>query len=783
MIAEPPRRAGASVGSPIVRLEDGPLIAGEGQYLDDIVVPDILQVAVVRSSMAHAAIAGIDTAAARAIEGVHAVLTLDNLLPVLTAPRMPLAASPVGGITPNSPFVLARDEVAYVGEPIALVVARDRYIAEDAAAQVVVDYVPLGAVNDPRDGLRPDATTVRREVRSNLFDRRPVQYGDVDAAFAAATHAFADELYQHRGLGQPLEGRGVLAQPNAADGSLRVWSSTQMPNELQNLLVETLGLDEWLVRVTTPDLGGGFGAKYFVYPEEIAVPAAALLLKRTLKWTEDRRESFVSQIQERDQYWSLEVALDADARILGIRGTIVHDTGAYVPRAISIPYNAANAMVGPYIVPAFSIEVLVVMTNKVPVSSIRGAGYPQGAFAMERMLDLVATRLGLDRADVRARNLIPAAKMPYEKPMRERSGAPIVYDSGDYPATQEQALEIAGWRDFPARQAAARAAGRYIGIGIGNAVKGTGRGPFESGKVTVSASGTVRVFTGAVAMGQGLATALAQLCADQLGIAPEAVQVISGDTTGSPHGLGGFASRQLVTAGSSVHIAAKNVAEKARRLAGHLLETAEDRLELRDGFVRVIGGSGSISLGQLARTLRGAPGFAFPADMEPGLSATIHWPTSALAYANGTHVAEVEVDVDLCRVTVLRYVAVQDSGKIVNPLIAEGQIIGGIVHGLGNALFEQMCYDESAQPLSTTLAEYLLPTATDVPPFEVYFRESPSPMNPIGVKGLGEGGTIPVAATIASAVEDALSPFGVRISRTPITPTAIFDAIRLAQHV
>jgi aerobic carbon-monoxide dehydrogenase large subunit len=781
VIVEPARRAGVSVGSPILRLEDGPLVIGEGRYLDDIAVPDVLHVAIVRSSVAHAVIAGIDATAARAVDGVHAVLTIDDLLPVLTTPRMPLSASPVGGTTPHSPFVLARDEVAYVGEPIALVVARDRYVAEDAASQVAVDYVTLGIVSDPRAGLQPGAPAVRRELTSNLFNQQLIGYGDVDAAFASAAHVFADELYQHRGLGQPLEGRGVIAQPNPSDGSLRVWSSTQMPNELHSMLVETLGLEDSMVRVTTPDLGGGFGTKYFCYPEEVAVPAAAVLLKRALKWTEDRRESFVSQVQERDQFWWLEIALDADGGIRGIRGRLIHDAGAYSPRAISIPYNAARSMVGPYIVPALGIDVSVALTNKVPVSSIRGAGYPQGAFAMERMLDLAAAGLGLERAELRARNLIPAAKMPYEKPMRERSGAPMVYDSGDYPATQAQALDIADWHGFPARQAAARAAGRYIGIGIANTVKGTGRGPFESGKVSVSSSGQVRVFTGAVAMGQGLATALAQLTADELGIAPEQVRVTAGDTAGTPLGLGGFASRQLVTAGSSVHLAAKAVAAKSRRLASHLLEVSEDRLELRDGFVRVIDGTGSISLGQLARTLRGAPGYGFPGDLEPGLFADINWLTEGLAYANATHVAEVEVDVDLCHVRLLRYVAIHDSGKLVNPLIAKGQVIGGIVHGVGNALFEEMSYDEAAQPLTTTLADYLLPTATELPVFEVHFRESPSPMNPIGVKGIGEGGTIPAAATIASAIENALSPFRVRISRTPVTPTTIFDAIAAAR--
>lgn len=775
------QRVGDSwVGTPVLRLEDGPLIVGKGRYLDDIVIPNVLHVAIVRSSVAHARISRIDTSG---VDGVYAVLTLDDLLPVIATARMPLAASPTAGPTTHTPFVLARDEVAFVGEPVVLIVASTPYLAEDGAGKVEIDYEMLDVVSDPREALRPGAPLVRRELTNNVYSEQKVEYGDVGSAFAAATHVIADDLFQHRGLGAPIEGRGVLAQPDVADGSLRVWSSTQMPNDLHTVLVETLGIEESLLRVTTPDLGGGFGSKYAVYQEELAISAAAMLLQRPLKWVEDRRESFLSQVQDRDQYFALEVAVDADARILGIRGRLIHDQGAYVAREPTVPSNAARTMTGPYIVPALSLDVVVALTNKVPTASIRGAGYPQGTFAIERMLDLVASRLGLDRTEVRSRNLITAGMMPYVKPMRERSASPVVYDSGDYPATQAQAMETADWTGFRMRQAEALSAGRYLGIGIANMVKASGRGPFESGTVRVSSSGRIEVFTGAVAMGQGLATALAQIVSDELGVAPADIHVTAGDTAGAPAGFGGFASRQLVTAGSSVHLAARAVAAKARRLASHMLEVPEERLALADGFVRVIEGSGSISLASLARTLRGAPGYPFPADMEPGLSSSIHWKTEGLAYLNACHVAEVEIDVEICQVKIRRYVAVHDSGKIVNPMIAKGQVIGGIVHGIGNALFEFMGYDEAAQPLTTSFSEYLMPTATEVPFFEVHFRESPSPANPIGVKGIGEAGTIPCAAAIVSAVENALSPFGVRLSCTPVTPSALFDAIAAARKV
>jgi carbon-monoxide dehydrogenase large subunit len=398
---------------------------------------------------------------------------------------------------------------------------------------------------------------------------------------------------------------------------------------------------------------------------------------------------------------------------------------------------------------------------------------------MERLLDLVAREMKLDRAEVRRRNLIPAEKMPYQKPIKARSGVTIQYDSGDYPACQADLLKAAGWDDFPNRQAQARAEGRYIGIGLSHGVKGSGRGPFESGLVRVSRTGRITVFTGASAMGQGLATALAQVAASQLGVSVDKVQVIAGDTAGVSLGLGGFASRQTVTAGSSVHLAAKNVAEKAKKVASNILEAAEEDLELVDGEVRVVGAPElSVKLGEIARILQGAPGYGFPPGVEPGLESYENFRTDPLAYANGCHVAEVEVDIETGEVKVLRYIALQDSGVLINPMMVEGQIVGGVAHGLGNALYEWMGYDAEAQPVTTTLADYLLPTSTEVPNIETLYRETPSPLNPLGVKGVGEAGTIPAAGALISAVENALSPFNVNIGQTPIMPMKIVEMVR-----
>ena len=396
-------------------------------------------------------------------------------------------------------------------------------------------------------------------------------------------------------------------------------------------------------------------------------------------------------------------------------------------------------------------------------------------------MDLVAQKLGIDRAEIRRRNLIPPEKMPYTKPLKARSGAPITYDSGDYIASQEQVLEAIGWHDFAQKQKVALEQGRYLGIGIAHAVKGTGRGPFESGTVRVNPSGQVSIFTGAAAMGQGIRTTLGQICAEQLGITTDKVTVICGDTVAAPLGLGGFASRQLVTAGNTVLLASREVAEKAKRLASHMLEAAVEDLELVDGKVQVKGSDASVTLAELARTLRGAPGYAFPPGLDPMLQSDTKWQTEALAYSNTSHVVEVEVDVDLAHVKILRYVALQDVGVRVNPMIVEGQIRGGIAHGIGNALFEQMIYDDSGQPLTTTFADYLLPTAPELPTFETIYRETPSPLNPLGAKGVGEVGTIPAAAAVISAIEDALKPFKIRIQQTPVVPETLFQMISEAR--
>jgi carbon-monoxide dehydrogenase large subunit len=767
------------IGHSVPRLEDEPLLKGEGRFIDDIRLPGMLHAAFVRSPHAHAAVREIDTRAALALPGVHAVFTRADLLPHLATEFMVVGLPSASYKQDLNRPALAGDEVVHVGQALVIVVADDRYIAEDAAALVEIDYEPLPAVSDCRAALAAGAARAHRQSPHNVLAEFDMAYGDVDAAFKKAAHVFRESLWQHRGGGHSIECRGAVAMHDALEDRLTLWSSTQMPHAAQRLLCDMLGRDEDQVRVITPDVGGGFGPKLVFYPEDVVTALAAILLKRPVKWIEDRLEHFVATTQERDQYWDVEVAVDHDARLLGIRGVLIHDHGAYTARGVNLPYNSAENVPLGYELPSYRMNVKVALTNKVPVTPVRGAGHPQGVFVMERLLDRVARELKLDRASVRLRNLVPADKMPYKTKLKARGGLTIELDSGDYPKCQQEALARAGWDDFPRRQAKARGEGRHIGIGVANFVKGTGRGPFESVTVRVGPSGKVHVYSGAAAMGQSTKTMLAQVVAEQLGADIANITVIAGDTGAISMGLGGSNSRQTVMAGASAHAAASKVREKALKVASHTLEVAERDLEISGREIRVKGSDLKLDLGRAARSVAGTAGYSLPAGMAPGLEATEHVVIDAMAYANGTAVAEVDVDVETGAVRITKLVFVHDCGRILHPVIVEGQLMGGVAHGIGNALFEWMRYDENAQPITSTLADYLLVTATEMPAVELAHQESPTPLNALGVKGVGECGVVPIAAAVCSAIEDALSPYNVRITRTPITPA---DIVALVQR-
>jgi carbon-monoxide dehydrogenase large subunit len=775
---------GKQVGKAVRRIEDKALLQGKGRYIDDIHLPNMLEACFVRSSQAHAFIKSVDTKAGLAVPGVHAILTIDDLRPYLkqtdhTPERVPSHWPLPPHDDDITPLVLADKETVFAGEAIAIVIADNRYAAEDAAMMVEIDYEILPPVWDCKQGLLPDAPRADTRRASNKFFEIKQSYGDIEQAFANADHQLTINLKQQRGGPHPIEGRGIVASYDAGEDFLTVWTSSQHVHQSHSGLLVLLGLDENQVRMVAPDIGGGFGAKYDLYPEEVAVAIASLMMARPIKWIEDRREEFIATIQEHDQYWDIDVAYNSDGRMMGARGKVTHDQGAYMPHGLGVAQTCSTVFPNVYNLPAFQLSVQMVQTNKVATMAVRGAGHPQAIFAVEHSLDLIAKKLGLDRAEVRRRNLIRADQMPFARPIKARSGVAMVFDSGDFPEAQRKALAAIDYEGFPERQKKARAQGRYLGLGIANGIKGCGRGPYESAVVRVGRTGNISVYTGAAAIGQGIQTAFAQICAEQLGVETSEVTVKTSDTATITMSLGAFNSRQTIMAGSAVHMAALEVRQKALNVAAHLLEVSVDDLQLRDGRVEISGIPGSgVSLAKIADVLAGAPGYPIPGGFTPHLESTQTFSNVQMTFGIGSHAVEAEVDIDTGHVKLLRYVAVHDVGQPINPMTVDGQIVGGIVHGIGNALFEWMGYDKNAQPFTTTLAEYLLPTAPDVPYIEHIEDNHRSLTNPIGVKGVGESGTATAVAAVVSAIENALESFDIEITEVPVSPQHIFDLLR-----
>jgi carbon-monoxide dehydrogenase large subunit len=769
---------GKLLGQRVPRLEDPRLLRGRGRFADDLRLPGTLHGAFVRSPFPHAILKSLDKTAALELEGVLAVYDFTDIRAHMTQDKLPVEfPSGVPNAETAGPAVLVKDETMYAGECVAIVIAETRHIAEDAAALVAMDWEPLPAAGDCKAALQEGAPTAYKDATNNLMMEMVQEYGEVDRIFESAPFRYHEEIWQHRGTAHPIECRGAVGRYDPVSDVITLWSSTQMPNLAHSYIVKVLGLNENQIRVITPDVGGGFGPKFLFYSEELVVALAAKLFGRPIKWTEDRREHFVSAVQERDQYWEAEIALDGDGIILGVRGHLIHDHGAYTAQGITLPYNAAATIPGPYKVPNYRMRQSLVFTNKVPCAPVRGASHPQGTYVMERLMDRAAKEMGIDRAELRLRNMIQGSEMPYKKPLKTRAGVNIEYDSGDFPGAMRKALETCDYDNFALRQKAARKQGRYLGIGMSLGVKGTGRGPFEMATVRIGTSGKVSIYTGAAPMGQSTQTMMAQVVSEQLGYDMKNIEVIAGDTQSIPMGMGGFGSRQAITAGSSAHIAALEVRQKALKIAANMLEASEDDLEIKGNEITVRGTDISISLAKVANAVAGTPGYVLPGGVEPGLESTQRFLTDPLAYCYSAHCCELEVDTETGAVKFTRYIIVHDSGNLMNPMIVEGQIHGGAAHGIGNALFEWMAYDKEAQPLTTNFGEYLLPTAPEVPGFKVDFIESPSPLNPLGVKGVGEGSTVPVAAAVASAIENALEPFDVRIAETPISPQRIIELI------
>ncbi|HSR50017.1 MAG TPA: xanthine dehydrogenase family protein molybdopterin-binding subunit [Acidobacteriota bacterium] len=774
------------IGKPVRRNEDARLLTGKAVFVDDVHLPAMLHAAFVRSDYAHGRIVSVDTRQALELPGVAAVYTAEDLGDYWRPGPLLVPPPPVEEKTfhARTQVPLARDKVRHVGEPIALVLAESRYIAEDAVELVEVEIDPLDAVVDLEQALDEQAPLIHDDLDSNLSAEVRQSKGDYQGARRQAAVVVRRRFEYDRGASAAIENRGIVASWDGRDQHLTVWDSTQAPIPIRNGLAEMLGLSESQVRVIAPFIGGGFGPKIMMfYPEEVLLPWASMQLQRPLKWIEDREENFYATTQERGQIHWAEIALDAEGRILGVRDDFLHDAGAYDPYGLTVPINTQCTLLGCYQVPNYDSHFKAVFTNKPIVTPYRGAGRQHGVFVMERLLDLAAREMDLDRAEIRRRNLIPPEAFPYDNEIIFQDFRPLVYDSGNYPRCLERALEMIDYDDFLSRQQPkARREGRLLGLGLVTYVEGTGIGPYEGVRITVESSGKVNLVTGVGTQGQGHYTSFAQVAAEQLGVGVEDVRVVTGDTREFHWGTGTFASRGAVVAGNACHNAAKDVRRKILEQASEALEAAQEDLVLEEGKVYVKGSpESSVSLGELAvraNPLRGAVRHG----AEPGLESTSYYGPEQGATANGVHAMIVEVDAETCQVKIVRYAVVHDCGRVLNPLILDGQIEGGVAQGIGNAFYEQLHFDQTGQLLNASFMDFLLPTALDMPDLDMDHFETPSPLNALGVKGAGEAGAIPVAAAFAQAVEDALQPLapGLEILEIPLSPNRLFEI--LSEH-
>lgn len=776
------------VGQRVPRKEDHHLITGRGQYVGDIHLPRMVEAAILRSPIAHGEISRLDTSRARDLEGVMAVVTAEDLRgkvgPITrtfykTIPEH-VARETNLVVRPYRAQLLAEQKVFRVGEPVAVVLARNRYVAEDALELIEVEYEPLEALTDPFVALREDAPQLHPDVPGNMHCSFHTGAGDIDRAFREAEHTLSTRITVGRSIGSPMETRGVLAEFDRATNQLVIWATQQKPHLLRSYLSDMLGLPEEHIRVVSPDMGGSFGGG--IYNEEIFIPFLATQLGRPIRWIEDRRENLSNARHTRDQYHDVEVAFNGDGTIVGLKDRFLVDAGAYNPFVITLSYNTAAHLRNEFKIDNFDVEGICVLTNKRDNTPVRGAGRTSATFVIDRIVDMVAGYLKEDPAVVRRKNLIPGELMPYDMGMLYRDGGRLVYDSGDYPAQFDKALALADYAGFRERQDRARAEGRFLGIGLSAHVEGSGFGPHEGATVRIDQSGHVIVHSGSNPHGQSHETVLSQVAADALGISPDHITVRAGDTALIAHGGGTFASRSAVTAGSAVHGAALKVREKMLTIASELLEVSRQDLMLEDGRVEVKGVPGSsLSFAEIAEAAAPGPGSRLPEGMDPGLEETDYYVPPTVTYSSGTHVAVVEVDPETGMVRVLEYYVVDDCGQILNPTVVDGQQHGGVAHGIGNALLEEVIYDESGQLLNASFMDYLLPTAADVPSVTVEHEAHLSPLNPLGIKGAGEGAAVSPPAAIANAIIDALRPLEIGITEMPMSPARIWRAIQTAR--
>jgi aerobic carbon-monoxide dehydrogenase large subunit len=762
------------IGAPITRNEDRKHITGRGLFVDDIRIPGMVYGAVVRSPYAHAKIHHIDTSNAEKLEGVLAIYTWKDLGSALGPLPPSVSPLPTYPVKYKTHYTLVKDKARYVGEPVAFIVATTPYIARDALEHVVVDYEPLKPVVDVEKALEDVSPLVHDDMPRNIAAEKTVTVGDYEDAEKKASLVISERLVYNRGAGQSIEPRAVTAHYDRLAESLTVWDSTQAPIPIRNGLASILGLSDSQVRVIAPDVGGGFGPKIMLfYPEEILVPYASIRLGKPVKWVETRSEYSMCANQERHQIHYVKAAFSRNGEILGLSDSFLVDTGAYTPYGVMVPIITMCTMPGPYKLRNMWFNFKSVFTNKTIVSPVRGAGRPTAVFVMERIMDKAARQLGIGREAIRRLNLIQPHEIPWDTGLIYQDGAPNTYDTGNYPAILEKLIEISQSRETDRRERELMGEGRRVGIGIALYVEGAGVGPYEMARVRVSLDGKVSVYTGVGSQGQGHFTALAQVAADLLGVDPRKVEVHVGDTGRMEWGVGTFASRSAAVAAPAVYNAAMKVREKILRLAAQILEARPEDLEISDGRVYVRGvRENSLTLAELAR--RSAP-LRGTIDEEPGLEATAFFSPKRSVYSSGGCVAMCTVDQETGRVSVEKIWIVHDCGRVINPIIVEGQIYGGLAMGIGSTLLEEIVHDENGNPLATTFADYLIPSATDIPS-EIALEHivTSTDMNPLGAKGVGEAGVIPMAAAIASAVDDAFDS-EIFINQIPIKPENIFS--------
>ncbi|MDE0076531.1 MAG: xanthine dehydrogenase family protein molybdopterin-binding subunit [Caldilineaceae bacterium] len=768
-------------GQPIKRNEDPRLLAGRALFTDDVHLAGMLHVAFLRSDLAHARIRSIDLGGAKERPGVAAVYTADDLGEYWQPGPLLVPPPPVEQLEfhPRTQVPLAKDKVRHAGEAVAVVVAESRYLAEDALDDIFVDYEPLDAVVDLEDALKSGSPLVHDDLGHNINARGMQTKGDWAQAEDAADLVIRRRFHYDRGTAAAIENRGIVASWDDRSQQLTIWDTTQAPIAIRNGLAGMLGLSEHQVRVIAPFIGGGFGPKIMMfYPEEVLLAWATLQLGRPLKWIEDREENFYATTQERGQVHDATMALKNDGTVLGIKDVFLHDAGAYAPYGLTLPISSQCTLLGPYVVPDYHSEFTSVFTNKPIVTPYRGAGRQHGVFVMERLLDIAAKELGIDPISIRRKNYIQPDQFPYSNEIIFQDFTQLTYDSGNYEPALDRALELIGYQEFICEDQPRReAVGERVGISVVSYIEGTGIGPYEGARVTVEASGKVSVATGVGTQGQGHYTSFAQVVADQIGVAASDVHVVTGDTDLFYWGAGTFASRGAVVAGNAMHAAATKVRDKILKMAGEKLEAAEEDLELIEGRVQVKGApQTSISIGELAVEANPMRGAVRPGT-EPGLEATEYYGPERGATASGVHAMILRVDPETFLLEIEKYVVVHDCGKVINPLILDGQIQGGVAQGIGNAFYEQLHFDENGALRNASLMDYLLPTATDIPNIVSDHVETPSPLNPLGVKGAGEAGAIPVGALFAQALDNAFREIGLEVREIPLSPNRLFELV------